>query len=312
MKKLILRLLLLILPFFIAYLYVEHRLSKIPNSYNQKRKYLEAQLDKIQVLQIGGSHAFFGVNPAYFSYYGFNLANVSQTIYYDTRLISKYADKMPSLKLIIVTVSYESFRDQLRNSKEAWREYYYYTFWNINDPTLSYFAPERYSKISLYTLNETKKFSEKNFNINLAPALQYNGFEKNDSVGRSANITDRMGKERMAFLNHEMKAGYVDENFKDLEHLLKLANDKHIKVAFITLPVCNTYYKYADQNIIAQNATLVRQLCSLYQSPYFNYFTDNRFNTGDFADNDHLSYIGAEKLSKIMDSEIIKPIVSKL
>ena len=71
-----------------------------------------------------------GVNPNFFSFYGFNLSNVSQSLYYDTRLTLNYIDKMPKLKVIIMSIGYFSFRYQLSKSSEAWREDYYYTYWD--------------------------------------------------------------------------------------------------------------------------------------------------------------------------------------
>src|SRR4051812_14907456 len=98
-KKFVLKVLLFIVPWVIAWRVLEHKLSQIPNSYSKKRSYLEKQTDSIQVLLLGTSHTYHGVNPDYFSCYGFNLADYLQTIYYDKRLTLKNIDKMPRLQV---------------------------------------------------------------------------------------------------------------------------------------------------------------------------------------------------------------------
>jgi len=54
----------------------------------------------------------------------------------------------------------------------------------------------------------------------------------------------------------------------------------------------------------------VHSLAQQYAIPYYNYFRDQRFMDNDFEDMDHLNAAGAEKLSRIVNDEILQPILS--
>ena len=49
------KILLFLLPICLIFGFTEYKLKKIPNSYNKKRKFLESQLDSINVLVLGAS-----------------------------------------------------------------------------------------------------------------------------------------------------------------------------------------------------------------------------------------------------------------
>lgn len=89
------------MPLVAVFLYIEIGLSKIPNGYNQKRKYFNKHCSTTEILFVGSSHELYGLNPEYFSYKGFNLPYAAQTQIYDRDLILLNLDKMKSLKLVI-------------------------------------------------------------------------------------------------------------------------------------------------------------------------------------------------------------------
>ena len=89
------KILLLALPIVLVSAYLEHKLYQIPNSYNLKRTNFEHQLESIQTLILGSSHALNAINPAYLSTPTYNLANVSQSLDYDQLLTLKYLPQLP-------------------------------------------------------------------------------------------------------------------------------------------------------------------------------------------------------------------------
>jgi hypothetical protein len=300
------------------YLYVEYRLNDVPNSYNQKRKNFESQLTKIQVLQLGPSHALYGVDPGCFSYHGFNLANNSQSFYYDTKLSLKYIDKMTSLKIVIISVGYQSFRFQLRNSIENWRENFYYSFWHIDDPYLPFFRVEKISKFFMYKVPKVRYLMLHHFQDRINDVyIDSNGFSPlpvtcTDANSATCDINDSAARKRIKFLNSEMSKNYIAENLNYLKSFLDIVKAKHIKLVFITCPVYTLLREYQDTMVLKENDSLVHMLCNLYGGVYFNYSSDPRFNIQDFNDADHLNYVGAGKFSKIIDSEILRPAISKM
>lgn len=81
--------------------------ESIPNSYTYKRDYMERYGAEILTLILGSSNAYDGLNPSVLPQ-AFNLANSSQTLEDDYRLLAKYIDSMDSLQAVIVGLGYHS------------------------------------------------------------------------------------------------------------------------------------------------------------------------------------------------------------
>lgn len=79
----------------------------------------------------------------------------------------------------------------------------------------------------------------------------------------------------------------------------------------VTMPVFSTYSKFCDTAIINRNNDIINNMVSKYNCQYKNYFTDQHFEIADFHDNDHLNYIGAAKFTRMLDTEFVKPLLSR-
>ena len=90
MKKFIIRLLIFLIPVIIFIGLWEYGLNQIQTSYALKRAQLESQAPKIEVLVLGPSLSLRGVNPDYFCMKGYNVANVQQSLVYDTKITLNY------------------------------------------------------------------------------------------------------------------------------------------------------------------------------------------------------------------------------
>ena len=308
MKRFSFKLFLFLLPFILLFSASEIYLSNIQNSYNKKKRSFENQLNDIQVLVLGSSHAVWGINPASFAEKGFNLANVAQSTFYDTKLIHRYADKLPKLKLVIMPISYISLYYNIINSKdEYWRDYYYSYFWHINYPGLPLFESRRYSLLMLYTPAEAFKFLSGKLPMDMAPELSENGYIFIDSAGHTKAISDSAGMERVELMNSWYHTKDFIQTVDLVKEMISYLNERKIKIIFLTTPAYHTFSDHADASKLAKNHEVIQEFCQLAHSTYFDYFTDPRFNLDDFMDNDHLSYIGAAKFSRIVDSEIVEP-----
>ena len=94
MKPFLLKVFLFLLPVNLAIVAVELQLRTIPNAYSLKKTQLDNLCEELEILCLGSSHAFFGINPVYFSKKAYNAANFSQTLDYDQKILEKYIDKM--------------------------------------------------------------------------------------------------------------------------------------------------------------------------------------------------------------------------
>ena len=97
--------------------------ESIPNSYTYKRDYMEQQGAQIETLILGSSNAYDGLNPSVLPN-AFNLANSSQTLEDDYRLLAKYIDSMDSLRTVIIGLGYHSLAATTEDNRRT-----YYTIY---------------------------------------------------------------------------------------------------------------------------------------------------------------------------------------
>ncbi len=304
-KKILIRLCLFVLPILILIGYFEYKLKTKPfvSSYATKKYFLEQQLDSVEILILGSSQTFNGVNPACFNKRAFNLSNVSQTLYYDKRLTLEYLPKLPKLKTVLINISYFSFFYQLYDIKENWRDYYYNQHFGIKYYQLNPFLLSNYSAFAMYQPMHSVKLAFNKFEDETAKEILPNGYQPKYI---QEAINDGVGKERVDVHNSENFTNRRKEIETDLEDFVSQLSQKNIQVVFLTTPVYSTYSKFCNKNITEENNQFVHLLCKSHKCKYLNFFEDTRFIKDDFFDNDHLKNNGAIKLSKIINDTLSK------
>ncbi len=304
-KKFIIKGLIFIIPVFIILGLIEYKLYQIPNGYNKKRALLESQLDSLEVLVLGSSQALHGINPAYFSLKGFNVANNSQSLYYDTQIALKYIDRMKRLKCVVVNISYFSLWNQLEDLPEDWRDSFYYYFWDIKYPGLKILNAKNYSLIMLYGTQNALQYTAERFHVDLTEHMSPNGWIKTDTLPNNPQISDESGRKRVEFHDKIRHQKRFTENIALLENFISECKKRKVDVTFVMTPVYETYYRYANPEVIRKNKLALNKLCKKYGCRYFNYFIDPRFTIKDFNDNDHLNFMGARKFSTLLNNDFI-------
>jgi hypothetical protein len=306
MKRFLLKFCLFLLPLLFCVSVTEWKLSGLPNTYSQKRTDLERQLRDIQILVLGPSHALHGIDPALFSHKGYNLANASQTIFYDKELTLRYLDKLSSLKLVIIPVNYNSLYTQLADSKESFRRWFYSKYWGIEEPGMPALDLHRYSYTALYTPRTAAEFAGRGFKVDLVKNLSPDGYLRYDTAGCLKNISYELGAKRAELYRRMMREEHYTENVEILTQLATTLRQRNIQVCFITTPVFKTFSKYCEPEVFESNLTALSDICRRHGCGYRNYFNDPRFTMRDFYDNDHLNFIGAARFSAILDSEVVR------
>ena len=300
--------LLFVLPLIVLIGYVEVKLSRVRNNYNAKRTYFEEQMDSLEVLVLGSSHSELGVDPNCFSRPAFNLSNAHQSLYYDTRLILKYLDRMPRLRCVMLEVDYFSLGYQLAEGREPWRDYFYYRFWGIRYPSLPYFDLKEVSYIALYGREAVLEYAKRSFNVDLVPNLQPSGWHLTDTLPRLSELSDSFGEERAALHNSMIKPEHYAENLRNLGELLGVLRRRRITAVLFSCPVLDSYWRHTNPTVQRQNRQAINELCSTYGCRYADYSLDGRFAVADFYDADHLNARGARKFSDILDRDFIAAI----
>ena len=303
MKKFIKRLFIFFIP-VIAFIAVwEYGLSTMTNSYMLKREQLETQATKIEVLVLGGSYTLRGVNPAYFCMKGYNLGDVEQSLFYDSRITLKYLDKMTSLKVVLVAISYNSLWLKLYGSRIGFRVYYYAHYWGIRYPAVKWYNIRNYSNILDYGNSTAFGFALKGFKVNLVRDYQDNGWAIKWRKSRPMN--DLSGKIMMNRVNKSCKKAILDSNISYVEDLLEQLNKRGIHPVIFSPPVTVHTYKFMEPNRVKTMDSAISGLCAIYHCKFYDYQEDKRFTDKDFEDVNHLNPEGAAKFSKIINNEIL-------
>jgi len=298
------KILLLSLPIAQLLLYVELQLRHVPNSYDTKRDFFEEQLEEIEVLILGSSQAYRGINPDHIAFRAFNLAMVSQSLYYDYHLLLKYIDRMKKLKYVVVTLSYFSFGYRMADSSERWRPYFYYHFWDISSSTLNVWDPKYVSYIALYGRRHVLEYAINRFDVNSNDILR-NGFPNpTDDDNTHLVIDDISGKERVDLHHSLMKLENYHDNYETCSNMIALLRDRGIEVLLIRMPVYETYSRFVNPDFVERNRAIIYELAGIYNIKYLDFQAGNIFALSDYYDDDHLNKSGAKKLSEIINKEL--------
>jgi len=114
----------------------------------------------------------------------------------------------------------------------------------------------------------------------------------------------RFAKERALKHNKHIiyKKTFV-ENCETLLSYTKLCHEHKIRVVIVIMPFAEEYIKYIDMNY---KKILLEQLAALpYEVEFVDLNDANCFDVCDFIDSDHLSDIGAKKVTTILGEYII-------
>lgn len=217
MKRFLQHIVLFTLPLLIIAMALEWVVESIPNSYTYKRNYMEQHEEQIQTLILGSSNSYDGLNPSVLPQ-AFNLANSSQTLEDDYRLLAKYIDAMNSLQTVFVGLGYHSLGATTEDNRRT-----YYTIY-----------------MDLYPRWPLSKFS---FEINnpvmlVKKIIKYivsRDVTRCDSLGQRIGHTKEAAQSGVEWWNKGVDALAISDKFDILNHKLEIANNIRYLHAIVEL-----------------------------------------------------------------------------
>ena len=310
------RLLIATRPLLLALGYTEYHLRGMRTNYDSKRMALESQLDRIEVLSVGSSSAFYGINPAGFDYPGFNLGYLAQSMYYDEALVLKYLKRMPRLKVVLLPAIYFTMgTDHTKPAfSEYWRMYFYRQFYGIQLEANSdqycdwgwLIEPKNFSRFALFG-DKSYDYITNRFQDRLDVERTTNTGWLNSTDIPPARLEDKVGPNGADAHNRTDPALYP-KNLAYWGKLVVALQKRNITPVIIRMPVHSSYYLYLDPGRAAFLNKTLRDFAQQHQLEYHDYTKDRRFVLDDFTMYvDHLSVKGAEKFSKIINDDILIP-----
>ena len=286
-------------PILLAAICFEILLQCLPNDYRCKKQALDAEAGKMELLFLGNSHIYYGIDPTYIHCKSYNAAYVSQSLDYDLAILQKYQNDLKNLNCIVLSVDYSSLYYTLEHSVESWRRKNYNLYYDIHQGFSIAENSELLSNNFMVNLKRVYGYNVKGRNpigaTKLGWGSDYHASESKDleSSGKAAAKRHIQGKDQALF----------KENLETIRQIVDFADKRKIKVVFITSPAYKTYTSHLEphgfDNTVAAMSKLVKSKPNLQ---YFNFMEDASFVKEDFYDGDHLNEIGAKKFSIKVDS----------
>ena len=283
---------------------MEYEYKKIPNDYTYKSKYIESYSDSIEVLVLGSSHSYTGVNPKYFDKNCFNFALLSQSVNYDYFILEKYINQLTNLQYVILPVSYPTLTTILEERPyNSWRKYNYVHYIDSTKKSISnQLHISNYLTISYNpgTLIIKQLVLHWIFNTNNIECHK-NGWLELPAISDLDLKTSAMH----AAKRHENHSFEFKRNMLYMQNIINLCNQKNTKLILYTPPATNYYINYLNSykwEIIQEKCyNLAEQYSNVY---YINYMNDPRYNNELFRDADHLNEEGTKLLSQDLNAFI--------
>lgn len=298
MQQFIRKSLLILLPIFLSGISMEGLLRHIPNDYQYKKAYLDTHASEIETLILGSSHAYYGLNPAYFSGKAFNASHVSQTLDYDHQLLKKYESRFQHLQTIVVPVSAFTLYEKLSTGPQGWRVKNYTIYYDLPTSISLQAFSEVLSHAFSFNVRRLGRYYIKGApNITCSPLGWGTVYHSSKAKDLEETAREAAARHNKALHSPEIRELFT-ENTQVLNEILAWGEEKGIQVLLLTLPAYGAYREKLDPEQLRITIEVARSAAQAHpHCRYLNLLDDPDFSPGDYYDADHLSEIGAEKLS---------------
>lgn len=324
MKKFLLKLLIFVVLLAGVLILFEIGFRQKPTVFKNKYNGLSQNASQVEVLILGHSHALEGVDPREFSLQTYNMAIGLQNVYYDDYILSKFIDRMDSLKFVIISSSFFHFYNTLPGLEEIHGEDQfnlakYHMYWGLDslkgkrisriapkynleftsNPAKSYYLMFKYYLTGQPWRPEVRKEQETQLRL---------GYLEGTDIVRNEDFLDADG--RMMVKAHDPHYKTVPEfaltdNYYLYEDIVKRCKEKGAEVAIVLFPTWHTYYEGVDSFQLDGTRRMMQMLEDEYPNCHaWDHFDDQRFDVGDFQDATHLNRYGAIKMGRILDEEV--------
>ena len=231
--------------------------ESIPNSYTYKRDYIEQHGAQIQTLILGSSNAYDGLNP-YVLPQAFNLANSSQTLEDDYRLLAKYIEGMDSLQTVIVGLGYHSLGATTEDNRRTYYTIYMdlYPRWPISKYSFEICNPEMLiKKIIKYAVSrDVTRCDSLGQRVGHTKEAADTGAEWWNKDVQSLVDNDRMVSGKWSMV--------IEENTRYLKAIVNLCKAHNVQPVIVLMPVMEEYKRLLPKEQIALMEDVLHSLDS--------------------------------------------------
>ena len=317
MNKFFKNIIIFLIPIIILIAGFDIYLRSLNTVYKEKEKGLISNKDSIEILILGNSHAFSGVDSNQFKLNAYNLAYTNQSIYFDKRLTLKHLNNLPKLKYVLISVDYHSLYFSSQGIRDIWS--YYGNGIKYKDkryllpeisPFLFGFTPKvAVSILKKNTYKSFKKEDEYKNDFEVGEVILEKGYisyeETNELEFLPKVIINRAESFVSKGLTKTVKMEQ-EEILLDLEDFITILKNKGIKPILFASPCYEEFNTYLRKDILINNKLIVNHLRQKFNIPFLDYSNSKQFQKSDFYNSDHLNKTGGAKFGKILNDKILK------
>ncbi|KAA3622994.1 MAG: hypothetical protein DWP94_06935 [Flavobacterium sp.] len=302
MKRLGKKIIWFLFPVLLVWAGLEIFYRTVETNYTKKHELIQQNYNTAQILILGSSHSYYGLNPEYFSKKTYNFSNISQSLYFDELLLKKHLDSLQNLKAVVLTIGYFTLSQEDDGLEDRWRKYFYDQQMDLDVPSVSILDPKKYSlalsrKFSR-SVDLVKEYCEEGTIISHSP----NGYGIQDSSDILAN------KEEIAHIiarKHENGSLDFESNRERIERIIAMCQANGVQVFFVQMPAHPAYVEALDLNKWKKIDELLEEVSHTSNLVHHIDLTRHpAFTVDDLRDADHLTNDGATKCSKLLSDYI--------
>ncbi len=303
------------IPIVIVTLVFETYLRTMNTDYEQKINGLETSFKDIEILALGNSHAYNGIDPRQFDLETYNMAASNQSLYFDKRITLKHIDSLQKLKYVLISIDQHSLYFSSQGIRDTWLYYDYdikykgkNEFWNdVSHFWLGYTPRIALSIVKDKILNHySDPQSKKQSEDVIKGYMPHYGSDL-------SSFTPKSVASKAEFFNREVrKSNEREEILIDLDDFLYKLKKRDITPILITLPMYKNIYEYLVKEYLDQNKNDILDITKRHNIEYWDFSNDEKGDdTSLFYNCDHLNEKGAKIFSEKINTKLLELTLSQ-
>jgi hypothetical protein len=275
----------------------------LPSQFSIKYKQMSL-LEYVDVLVLGSSHTYFGVDASEISSTSYNAALSAQSYKYDFLVLNNLISRQVKVKCVILPISSFSRDFNVETSVEPWRKYQYWHRYNLH-----VFGLQDYFDIRSYIaiMGDVDALGSLRCILTGKVTVQDNDVRSDGTAvigdgGISSSMAQTQADE--AATKHLSYTGANGEYwFRKIVNLCKSSNSNLI---LISTPVTLEYYQLVSTKLKRDQNELYEIAKSIDKDVVFRDYSQTRnFVYRDFWDCNHLNPTGAKKLGRLIRRDAV-------
>lgn len=302
------KLLLFVLPPLALLGWLEFELSRHPEGLEEKALAWKAD-STAQVLVLGSSHAWYGLDPAAFSRPAHNLAYVSQTLYFDSALLASALKRTHPPTTVVQVLSPFSLIEELDRLPDGARSWSYARAFGIAPPaSLPLLDSRRFSRVFYMGNWRAVKLALRGFR----PDARQIGIRPDGGLAfhpaRDTSLAPAfLARRRRDEWRSTMQPALLPVQKARLRALLSLCRSRGVRMVLVRTPLRQELSSILDPGP-ERDLTAFLDTLSRSGTEVLDFSRSPDYGPEDFVDMDHLGRAGSQRFTRRLDSLLFPPL----